>query len=201
MSHPAVPSARSLALEESRPFRFAGRCLRWSTLTLAAAGVSLGLFFGGTGAIFGPINDVTTAATLLLMVPGILAVRQLARGRVGGWFSALTLATVVGLGVAAAGLLLLVARVISLNDSFVIGGIGILPFLAWLGAFAYLTIRRGVLTRRVGWLAGATLALAVVASAASPLLPMNVLVFVLGLPMFAILGAWLWVFGTDLLEA
>ncbi|HSK93164.1 MAG TPA: hypothetical protein VLA76_03800 [Candidatus Angelobacter sp.] len=201
MSHPAVNTPHAPTLDEPRLFRLAGRCLRWATATLAVAGVSIGLFFGGAGAVFGPINDVTTAGTLLLMVPGILAVRQLARGRVGSWFSALTVATVLGLGVAAAGLLLLVARVISLNDSFLIGGIGILPFLAWLASFAFIALRRGVLTRRAGWLAAWTLGIAVAATAASPFMPMNLLVFVLGLPMFGVLAAWLWIFGTDMLEA
>jgi hypothetical protein len=201
MTHSAVPSSRPLALDEPRPFRLAGRCLRWATVTLAAAGVSIGLFFGGAGAIFGPINDVTTAATLLLIVPAALAVRQLADGRVGGWFSALSLATALGLGVAAAGLLLLVAGVIGLNDSFTIGGIGMLPFLAWLASLAYVTLRRGVLAPRVGWLSASTLGIALVSTAASPFLPMNILVFVFGLPLFAILAAWLWIFGTDLLEA
>lgn len=201
MSQTAFPSPQSLTVAEPGSFRFAGRCLRWATVTLAVAGVTIGLFFGGVGAIFGPINDLTTATTLVLIIPGALAVRRLAQGRVGGWFPALTLATVLGLGVAAASLVALVGGLITLNDSFLIGGVAILPFLAWLAALAYATIARGVLTRRVGWLAAATLAIALVATAISPLLPMSTVVFVLGLPLFAVLAAWLWIFGTDLIEA
>ncbi len=200
MSHPLSFASHPLEAHHPARFRLAGRCLRWATATLAVAGVSIGLFFGGAGYIFGPINDVTTAATLLLIVPGALAVRRLASERVGAWFSVLTLATVAGIGVAAGGLLLLVARVIGLNDSFVAGGIGMLPFLGWLGGLAYVTLRRGVLTHRVGWLSVAVLGVAVLASAISPMLPMNVLVFAFGLPLFAVLAAWLWLFGTDLLE-
>lgn len=194
-------NAPAAAEADRRLVRFAGRCLRWATGTLAAAAVSIGLFFGGAGAVFGPINDVTTAATLLLMVPGVLAVARLSRGRAGAWFAALSYLTVAGLGVAAFGLLALVAGAITLSDSFLIGGIGMLPFLAWLAAFAFVALRRGVLTRRVGWLSGATLGICIVATAASPFLPMNVLVFALGLPLMTILAAWLWFFGTDLLAA
>jgi hypothetical protein len=201
MASDTAVSAATVAAESPRPFRLAGQCLRWATVTLAAAGVSLALFFGGAGAVFGPINDLTTAATLLLIVPGALATRRLARGRIGGWYSALTLLTVAGIGVAASGLVLLVARVITLDQSFTIGGIGMLPFLAWLGALGYAALRRGVLTRRVGWLSLGTLGLSVVATAVSPLMPMSILVFVLGLPLLALIGTWLWVFGRDLSRA
>jgi hypothetical protein len=201
MASDTAVSAATVAAESPRPFRLAGQCLRWATVTLAAAGVSLALFFGGAGAVFGPINDLTTAATLLLIVPGALATRRLARGRIGGWYSALTLLTVAGIGVAASGLVLLVARVITLDQSFTIGGIGMLPFLAWLGALGYAALRRGVLTRRVGWLSLGTLGLSVVATAVSPLMPMSILVFVLCLPLLALIGTWLWVFGRDLSRA
>ena len=196
----ASTASAVVGIDEPRRFRLAGRCLRWATVTLAVAGVSIGLFFAGAGAVFGPINDVTTAATLLLVVPGALAVRRLARGRVGSWFSGLTLLTVAGIGVAAAGLLLLVARVITLNESITIGGLGMLPFLGWLAGLAFVTLRRGVLTRRVGWLAAATLGISLVATAASPFVPINVLTLVVGLPFFALFAAWLWAFGTALLE-
>lgn len=197
----AHPSAVSAAHESDRRlFRFAGRCLRWATATLAAAAVAIGLFFGGAGAVFGPINDVTTAATLLLFVPGVLAVARLSRGRASVWFAGLSYVTVAGLAVAASGLLALVAGAITLNDSFVIGGVGMLPFLGWLGAFAFVALGRGVLTRRVGWLTAATLGVCIVAAFASPFLPMNVVVFVFGVPLMAVFAAWLWFFGTDLLS-
>lgn len=195
-----VPFPRSTA-DRAHPYGFAGRCLRWATATLAVAAIAIGLFFGGAGYVFGPINDVTTAATLLLIVPGVIAVRTLARDRVGAWFSWLSVLTVAGLAIAAAGLLFLVAGVITLNDSFTIGGIGMLPFLAWLAAFAYVVLGRDVLTRRVGWLTAAGVASAIAGTAAGPFLPMNVLVFVLGLPVLVIFAAWLWVFGTDLQDA
>jgi hypothetical protein len=168
---------------------------------MAAAAVSIGLFFGGAGSIFGPINDVTTAATLLLIVPGVLAIRRLARGRVGGWFSVLSFLTVGGLALAAGGLISLVAGLITLNDSFVTGGVGILPFLGWLGALALVGLRGGVLTRRVGWLSAGALGASILSGAISPFLPMSVLVFVVGLPLLALFVLWLWVTGTDLLDA
>lgn len=189
------------AVARSSPFAFAGRCLRWATATTVAAAVSIALFFGGAGYVFGPINDVTTAATLVLIAPGVLAIRRLAGARAGSWFSLLTYVTVAGFALAAGGLLALVAGLISLNDSFVTGGIGILPFLAWLAAVAFLAVRRGVLTRRVGWLAAALIGISIAAGAAGPLLPINVLVFALGMPLFAVLVAWLWVTGTDLRHA
>lgn len=197
----AQPSAISAAPDaDRRRFRLAGLCLRWATATLTAAAVAIGLFFGGAGGVFGPINDVTTAATLLLFVPGVLAVARLARGRAGSWFAGLSYLTVAGLAVAVSGLVALVAGVITLNDSFVIGGMGMLPFLGWLAAFAFVALRRGVLTRRVGWLTAATLGICIVATSASPFLPMTVLVFAFGLPLMAIFAVWLWFFGTDLLS-
>lgn len=198
----AQPASSPLAAEaRTSPFAFAGRCLRWATATLTVAAVSIGLFFGGAGYVFGPINDVTTAATLLLIVPAVLAIRRLAGGRVGGWFSVLSILTVAGLALAAGGLLSLVAGLITLNDSFVTGGIGILPFLGWLAAVAVLAVRRRVLTRRVGWLSAAAFGASILAGAVSPLLPMSLLVFVVGLPLLALFVAWLWVTGSDLRDA
>lgn len=180
--------------------RLAGQAALLAVVTLVLSTIALLLFFGGGPSVFGPINDVFIALTLLLLLPGMWAVGRLARRRVGAWFTVLTIAAIVGLVEAAAGQFLLVARVISLETSFVTGGVGILPFLAWVGSMPVLALRRRVVASSIGWWSIAFLATSVLSFAAAAFVPMQILVFVFGIPWMIGLGGWITALGLELLR-
>lgn len=120
------------------------------------AGVTIALFFA-RGEPFGTINDFFDAVALLLLVPPVLAVRSRVGDEAGGWLWPLTILTVLGLVVAAVGQLLLIARVIDLNGSYVTGGVGISPVLVWILALVWLSLGRHLMPASVGWFAVALL--------------------------------------------
>jgi hypothetical protein len=182
--------------------RFAGQAALAAVVTLVLSTIALLIFFGGGPYVFGPINDVLIALTLLLLLPAVWAVQRLARegGRVGAWFTVLSVIAMIGMVEAAAGQLLLVIRVIDLQTSFMTGGIGILPFLVWMGALSVITLRRGVLAASVGWWGIAFLGVTVASLGAAPVLPMQTLVFVLGIPWLIGFGGWIAAVGLDLLR-
>ncbi|CAN5798437.1 hypothetical protein BH24CHL6_BH24CHL6_06880 [soil metagenome] len=180
--------------------RMAGYGALLAIVTLIVAGVALALFFGGAGDLFGPINDIFTALTLLLLVPAILAVRRLGSGVVGDWFTWLSVLTIGGLLLAAAGFILLVVRVIELQTSFLTFGLGILPFMAWVAALAYVSLRHGLLSRTVGWWVVAFLAVTVLSLVALPFMPMFLISVTLAPAVFVTLGGGLIALGRDLLR-
>jgi hypothetical protein len=145
--------------------RTAGMSGLVAVVALIAAAVALGLFFGGAGEAWGPVNDVLTSLMLIALIPPILAVERLAGGQTGGWLGVVTVAAVVGAVIAAVGQVLLVIGVIDLNMSYVTGGIGFAPILIWIVAVGMLGVAVGALPAAVGWLALATLGLIVLASA------------------------------------
>lgn len=168
----------------------AGWCSLAAAVTLAASAVAIGLFFGGAGEWWGPVNDVLIAATLVLLVPPIVAAWRLAPDDLGPWFGLLTAVTVLGVLEAAIGQLLLVVGVISLDASYLTGGVGIVPFGAWAVTVAILVLTREVMPVEVGWLLGASLvvALGLAGSAAVGPAPLTA---VLAAGLTALLCAWL----------
>lgn len=182
--------------------RVAGYGAMGAIATLVVAGVALGIFFSDTEAfaVFGPINDVTTAATIFLILPAVAVLHRLTRDGRLGWFRTLSMLTMAGMVIAAAGLLLLVVRVIDLQGSFIIGGLGMLPFLGWVAAVGYLALRGRLLSRTLGWWIAAFLGLTVLAIGAAPFVSMQLLTFTV-FPVLAVtLGGWLFVMGRDLLR-
>jgi hypothetical protein len=157
---------------------------------LTASGIALWLFFGGAGAIFGPINDLLVAICLGLMALPVLALRMIAGGQAGPWFEVVTGLALAGLALAAIGQVLLVAGVISLESSFVTGGLGILPVLGWTVAVAILALRVGALPDQLGWASVALLAMIVVAAVGSAVLPPTGIV-VVSVALLAVLAGWL----------
>jgi hypothetical protein len=203
MSHEAAQTAPYSAGGEGSSgalLRTAGYCLFASVGTLVVGGVAGALFFSGAGAVFGPINDLFTAATLVLIVPAVVAVRRLDAERVvGGWLSVVSLATIGGLLLAAVGFVLLVVGAIDLQTSFVTFGLGMLPFLAWIAGLAVLSLRDGIIRRSVGWWIVA-FALATVASIGGAfVLSMEVLSLTLAPVLLISLAGVLISLGRDLL--
>lgn len=190
-------AGRSMAL-----LRVAGYGAMGAIATLVVAGVALGIFFSDTEAfaVFGPINDVTTAATLMLMVPAVAVLHRLIRDGEVNWYRYLSAITIAGMVVAAAGLLLLVVRVVDLEGSFIIGGVGMLPFLGWVAVTGYLALRGRLLSRTLGWWIAAFIGLTVIAIAAAPFVPMAVLTFTVFPLLVVALAGWLFVLGRDLLR-
>ena len=138
--------------------RAAGYSALAAMASLLVAGVTIALFFGGAGAVFGPINDVFTSLTLILLILPVLAIRALVGGAGGPSFELVSLLALAGIALAAVGQLLLVAGVISLESSFVTGGVGILPVLAWAIALAVLAFGAHALPIDLGWASAVMLA-------------------------------------------
>jgi len=123
----------------------------WVALVaLVIAAVTITLFFAGAGAFWGPLNDVFDVVVLVALVFPVLAIDRLAGPAAQPWLKIVTVAAIAGLILAAAGEALLVIGVI---DLYVTGGVGIIPFLAWLIALAIITLGRGILPPSIGWLA------------------------------------------------
>jgi hypothetical protein len=198
----AVSMGRDRARGGAAPalLRMAGYCAIVAVAMLVAAGIALALFFGDVNPLFGPVNDVFTALALLLMVPVVLAVWRLAEGTLGSWFGWLSLATIAGLVVAAAGFVMLVAGVIDLQASFITGGLGMLPFLVWAAALAYASLRRRVVSTVVGWWIVAFMAVTVASFAAAPIMSMALLSVTLAPALLVTLAGWLIALGRDLLR-
>jgi hypothetical protein len=118
--------------------------------TLVVAGITLALFFRGAGDRYGFANDLFSALALLLLVPPILAVYILYRDQVGAWLLAISIISIGGIGIGAGGQILLVARVISLNTSFITGGIAVVLLIPWVAGFLALSFQPGPLPAYLG---------------------------------------------------
>lgn len=163
-------------MDDQTLFRAAGLSAALAIPLLAIAGITIALFFGGQGTFWGPVNDVFTALTVIALLLPIVAVDRLAADTVP-WMRVVSIAAFAGCVLIAAGQLALVAGIISLQSSFVTGGVGFLGLLAWFVALAVLSFGVGVLPSAIGWLSVALLALVVVEA---------------GVGMAAA-GLWLWI--------
>ena len=145
-------------------FRLAGLAAWLALAAFVISAIALALFFGGAGQVFGPINDAFIAIALVALVPAVLAVDRLARAELAPWVRVLSIAAIVGIVIAACGQMLLIVGGITLDQSYVTGGVGILPVLAWIVLVAMLGLGPHVLPAEVGWLAVAVMAAIVVSS-------------------------------------
>ncbi len=196
---PAVVHPSSAPSTSLSP-RTASLALYAAVVTMVSSMVAISLFFGGAGAFWGPVNDLLVVATVLLLLPALIVVRGLARGYVGSWFTGLTVAAVIGVLVIAAGQLALVAGLITLDTSFLTGGLGVLPVIAWLGSTALLGLRTPVLERATGWWAVAFMAVVVATFVVVPTLALDMptMTAVLGVPFMVTLFGWLVSLARDL---
>ena len=152
-----------MVLESGALYRAAGLSGVVALVALVVAAVTIALFFGGAGQVFGPINDVFVAIMVIALILPILAVDRLAVGQAGLWLRIVSVGAITGAVLIAVGQLLLVFGVIDLETSFENGGLGIIPVLVWIVALIVLAVL-GILPSSVGWLAGATIALIVMGS-------------------------------------
>ncbi|HSM38249.1 MAG TPA: hypothetical protein VK838_02870 [Candidatus Limnocylindrales bacterium] len=173
--------------------RTAGNLAIASVVLFVAALVALALFFGGVGDFWGPINDVTIAVSLLLVIPVIWAVDGFTWPTVGIWLTVIGWAAVLGILLAAGGQLMLVIGVVPLETTFATFGIGALPYLAWILALSWVALQADVLPRGIGWWGVGFLAVAAVSLLIAPLLPVSsaTLTVLLGGPLTVAYSGWL----------
>jgi hypothetical protein len=179
--------------------RNAGYAAYLAAAVQLVSALSLWLFFGGAGEIFGPVNDLLVAIAMALLVLPVLGLRALIGRTVGPWFAVVSTLALGGLAVAAVGQLLLVAGVISLEMSFVTGTAGVLPILAWMVGVGVAARRSDALPDRLAPVTVAVL-LAVALSIGSMILPAAGVIVLSGLLVVALAG-WLMLVGSSCLAA
>ncbi len=186
-------------MEHALLFRLAGASA-WLTIpALLLAGLFLALFFGGRGAFYGPLNDIFSALSLLLLILPAIAIYVSAHEAAGSWLAVVTWLAVAGMVIGAAGQILLVVGVINLQTSFITGGIGIVPVLAWAVAIAVLSLGFRQLSASLGWLMIAVLLLALLLTIASSL-HLKFPTWLLAGGLIIVLVAWLGSLGKALLR-
>jgi hypothetical protein len=179
-----------LMMSDTELYRLASMATWVSIATLVVSGIALAIFFAGPGEPFGSINDAAIAVTLILLIPAVLAVDRLAGERSTPLVRIVTIAAIAGIVLAAVGQLLLIVRVITLEDSFITGGLGILPVLAWFVLVAVVALVGGFLPSVVGWLTVASLGMIVVTAVVAAI-TMGPLLWVACVALLAVLCTWL----------
>ncbi len=153
-----------MMIESGVLYRAAGVSAVVALIALLVSAVAIALFFSGAGQVYGPINDVFVAITVLALVLPILAVDRAAGAQAGLWLRIVTVGAIAGAVLVAAGQIMLVVGIVDLQKSFVTGGLGIVPVLIWIVALIVLALPLGLLPGSLGWLAGAAMALIAVGS-------------------------------------
>jgi hypothetical protein len=170
--------------------RLAGGATWVSLVALVLSGIALALFFGGAGGFWGPVNDAFIVIAVLALIPAVLAVDRLAGDHAAPWTRIITVAALAGIVLMATGQTLLIVGRLSLEGSYVTGGIGVIPFIAWMILVAVLSLSSGVLPGSVGWLAVISLG-AIVAMSAIAALTKGPLLWAAGSGLLVALSAWL----------
>jgi hypothetical protein len=170
--------------------RLAGPSTWLALVALVLSGIALALFFGGAGQFWGPVNDAFIVVAVIALIPAVLAVDRLAGSHAAPWTRIITIAAIAGIVLMATGQTLLIVGRLSLDGSYVTGGIGVIPFVAWIVLVAVLSLASGVLPSSVGWLAVASL-VGIVLLAAVAALGQGPLLWAMGIGLVVVLGAWL----------
>ena len=186
-------------LSDSQLYPAAGASAVVSLIALVVSGVALALFFGGAGAFWGPVNDMFLVVTVLALILPILAVDRLAAEQGAGWMRFVSIAAILGAILIAVGQTALVIGALSLEGSFVTGGIGFIPIVVWLVALVVLSLGSGALPPLVGWAAVAVLVLIGVEALVTAV-AMGPLVWIASIALLVALVAWLWALSSTLLS-
>jgi len=171
-------------------YRLAGVSSWIALVALVLSGIALALFFAGAGEFWGPVNDALIVLTAIALIPAVVAVQRLAGDRGAPWVAGLTVATIAGLILIAVGQTLLIVGRLSLEGSYVTGGIGVIPVLAWIVLVAALSLGGGVMPSTTGWLAVATLVL-IVALSVIAVVTRGPVLWVAGVGLLVAIAGWL----------
>ena len=171
-------------------YRLASMSTWVALVALVLSGIALALFFGGAGDFWGPVNDALIVVTAIALIPTVLAVARLAGDAGSPWVAIVTVATVAGVVLIALGQTLLIVGRLSLDGSYVTGGIGVIPVIVWIVLTAILALAMAVLPDRTGWLAIATLA-AIVVFSVTAAITMGPVLWIEAVALLAIISLWL----------
>jgi hypothetical protein len=171
-------------------YRLAGTSTWIAVVALILSGIALGLFFGGAGEFWGPVNDALIVVTAIALVPIVAAVARLAGERGSPWVALVSIVAVAGLILIAVGQTLLIVGRLSLDGSYVTGGIGVIPVIAWIVLVAILGLGLEVLPSRTGWLAVLTLVTIVVFSVTAAV-TLGPILWVEAVLLLAVISVWL----------
>ena len=169
-----------------------------ATVAMLLSGVFLLLFFSGAGRYFGPLNDAFTLLYLVLLLPALVATYLILEDDVGAWSLVVLGLGLTGVIVAAASPLLLLLRVITLETSFVLAGIGFPIALSWVLALSLIAGLTGHLSRSLAWF-GSALAVAVLVTALVSLRHNRTAMGVTGTVTAITLAVWMAGLGLELL--
>ncbi len=153
-----------MMMSDADLYRVASWATFLSLVAMVISAVALVIFFAGPGEPFGSINDAFVALALVALIPAVLAVDRLAGDHFSPIVRIMTIGAIAGIALGSVGQVLLILRVITLEDSYMTGGLGIIPVLAWIILVAALALGPGALPAALGWLAVALLVLIVVTS-------------------------------------
>jgi hypothetical protein len=170
-------------------YRLASTSSWVAAVAFVLSGVAIVLFFAGAGSFWGPVNDALIVVTAIALIPVVLAVSRAGGEHGSPWTGIVTVATIAGLVLMATGQSLLIVGRLSLDGSYVTGGIGLLPLLAWIVLVAVLSLSVGVLPSIVGWLAVLSLA-AVVAEGVVAAITMGPLLRIVSVGLVAAVTAF-----------
>ena len=104
-------------------------------------------------------NDIAAAVVMIFLILPVIAVNDLVGG--SGWFNVVSWAAVAGLVLMIAGQALLVAGAIRLETSFMTGGVGFVPFIAWAVTLTVRAFQEGPPPEYLAWSAVALFVLIV----------------------------------------
>jgi hypothetical protein len=178
-------------------YRIAGWSAALAVVTLIISAIALAIFFR-VGEPWGSINDGLIVVTALALIPAMVAIDRLAGGQ-AAWLRIVTIVAIAGAVLISVGQSLLIVRILSLEGSYVTGGIGLLPILVWLIALVVLAFSAGAIPASIGWTALASLVMIVVFSVVA-MITMGPALWVAAVVLIGVLAAWLLAMSTTFLR-
>jgi hypothetical protein len=128
--------------------------------------------------------------TAIALIPVVLAVGQVAGDLGQPWVRIVSIAALAGLVLMAVGQTLLIVGRLSLDGSYVTGGIGVTPVIAWIVLVAILGLGMGALPSLTGWLAVLTL-VAIVVFSVTAAITLGPVLWVEAVALVAVMSLWL----------